>query len=175
MKLPEPKYENTTVEIANIESPNIRYSRSNGCLLIGVEFDYDGAGQSCGIMIDADFIMAFMDVFGAEYLNDCYGPIIVEHSIDGIKRLLPINPKQGTEFDIVKWADKLNRKELEQKTILVTEPETTQIFATINHGHFMVGVPTIFVEEIIANDSVINKEIGEKIKAYYDKKAEEKK
>ena len=112
MKLPEPKYENTIVEIANIQAPpNPRLT--SGHLIIGVDLDYGGGGQACGHLIDVNYIKSFMGVFGAQYLNDCCGPVIVEHDDDTIKRLLPINPAMGKEFDITTWSNNLKNQRSE--------------------------------------------------------------
>ena len=61
---------------------------------------------------------------------------------------------------------KLKKKE----SVSTVDPEFTKIFATIKNDHYIFSVPTVFVDEIVANNNVITKEMGKKIAAYYNKK-----
>lgn len=54
------------------------------------------------------------------------------------------------------------------------DPEFTEIFATIKNSHYTLLVPAVFVDEIVANNNVITREMGNKIVAYHNKKREDK-
>ena len=54
------------------------------------------------------------------------------------------------------------------------DPEFIEIFATIKNSHYSLLVPAVFVDEIVANNNVITKEMGKKIVDYHNKKREDK-
>lgn len=72
-------------------------------------FDYDGAGQGFGLIIDPDFIVRFLAVFRVDRISQVNGkPCWITHDSGEIFKIEPLFPKDGETFDVQKWKGWLN-------------------------------------------------------------------
>lgn len=112
MKTPEPKYKGTEVELATLkEAPDVGIE-DHGMFFMWAWFDYGGSSQGLGYGINTKFIKSIIRVFGVEKLSQCKGDVFVEHDQGKIYRLIPLQTKNGKEFDIQKgdWWDTKKEK-----------------------------------------------------------------
>lgn len=100
MKLPKCKYEGTDIELATLQGKADIEFEDHGILTLTATFDYGVTCQSLGYSVDHKFIVAFIRAFGVQKLSECSGEIFVEKMNGTILRLIPLQTKQGEEFDI---------------------------------------------------------------------------
>ena len=111
METPKRKYatDNTNIDIGEFNGVDVGFAHG-GFVMHGAH--YDGTNeQGFGYVIDTEFIIKFMDAFGAKRLQECNGKLIfVEHNNNKIHRLIPVRKNRyEREFDIINWLNK-NKK-----------------------------------------------------------------
>lgn len=110
MKLPGCKYEGTEMDLATLKyKPDVGFE-DHGIFTMNASFDYGVMSQGLGYCIDHKFIMKFIKAFGVSMLSECSGEIFVEHQQGAILRLIPLETKDGEEFDIASFTKREGMK-----------------------------------------------------------------
>jgi len=104
MKVPECKYEDTEVELAKYEEPDL-FIDDHDFMLLGGGFNYLNSGhQGIGITMSLEFIRRFMGVMKKHNLSKCTELCWVEHNDCKIFRIISVDGKK--EFDIESYIKK---------------------------------------------------------------------